>query len=110
MYTFESETFRFIGILWAASKFGSLLLCLVLAGMGWIVVRWFMSGCVNYLAWRKKSADESFKNDAERWEHEIDGRVGKLDTLKKQEMEIREEIDRIFALKGERDKLDRKDR
>ena len=110
LYQFESETFRFIGVLWAASKFGSLLICAVLIGMAWIIVRWFMSGCGNYLSWREKSADEDFKNDADRWEHEIDGRVGKLDTLKKQEMDIRAEIDRISALKGERDKLERKDR
>mgnify|MGYP001578517818 CR=1 FL=1 len=110
MYQFESETVKFIGILWAASKFGSLLLCAVLLLLLWTLIRWFMSGCANYLSWKRKSSEEAFRGDADKWEHEIDDRGHRLDTLKKQEMEIRKEIDRIFALKAERDKLERKDR
>lgn len=111
-FTFESNTVRDLGIFWIQYK----ILCTIIGAVLFLVVFWFLRNLIawfkgsenTYLEWRKKHDNIEFQADTEKWENAIDERVKRLDAIKKTEIKIRAELDKLAEVKGEKDKTDQR--
>lgn len=111
-FNFESNTIRDIGIFWIQYK----ILSTIIGAFLFLVVFWSLRNLVGwfkgtektYLDWRKKRDNIEFQGDNEKWENAINDRVGMLDAIKRKEMQIRVELDKLAEVKGEKDKTNQK--
>lgn len=106
--TFESKTILeavkyFLVYKAFAVVMGFAIFLVVFQFVKWIV-RWFISEEKNYFNWFHKRDDSKFHADVNRWEHEIDNRVAKLDEIKRLETAVRNEVDALYRVKAEKDK------
>ena len=90
-------------VVWVIGNIVGILL--VLAAIWW-VLRWFQCGMKDFFSWsikwgqmKKVKKDAEFEADVERWSHQIDERVHKLDEIKRMETYIRMELDALHEVK-----------
>ena len=102
--TFESETVRHLGNLWATVNITQILVGLLIFFILCLFIKklwlWYCSGARNKI--ERNSLE--FDADIDKWENEINSRVAILDAIKSKEVGIRRELDALHRVKAEKDK------